>query len=144
MKMAILVKDNAATVMKCLIFAFVTLSLSSCASMSGQVFKEIQNGDSSAHVREVLGDPDQFVPSPKVAGANFWIYHRRSDVCVITIYRDAVAESPLCQKDPSYISPAAAFFKGMGDSMSKNDQPAPRQLNCTSQVMGEFVNTQCN
>ena len=110
--------DQGDQMRKSWIICTVLLSLSSagCVSLRSTAFAKIHEGDSEAHVIEVLGQPDSFRPSQRISGASAWYYVRRGEICGVTIESSTVRYLA-CEVNPNYRNPAGVFLQTFGDSM---------------------------
>lgn len=121
-------------------------SLTGCAGMSGSVFKEIQEGDSTQKVMALYGEPLEFGVNPDYPEVKIWTYKKHGDICQFQIVADAVISSE-CKKDPSYVSPLAAFFigfsKGMQNSARSNPPETNRNISCTANTIGGTTFANC-
>ena len=114
--------------------------LSGCASLHEDVFENIHEGDSSAHVVDILGQPDSFAPSVKIEGAKAWFYVRRSEQCAFTIHEDIVKIIG-CGARPGYVNPIGAALKTMGDGLTRSGDDT---VHCTTTGGDGLYNTNCH
>jgi len=113
--------------MKRLVFL---LLLTGCAShpIRKQVYENIHEGDFSEHVKEVLGEPDQFKVYEKAVG---WFYVRRGDRCGFMFVNDKVTRIS-CINNAHYKNPGQIFgmvLQGAGQGL-QNAQHS--NVNCIS------------
>lgn len=119
---------------------FCLIGLSGCASLHSKVFNNIHEGDSISHVREVLGEPDQFGESKRMPGANAWYYTKKADTCGLTIFDEKVAYVA-CQTDGNYKNAVSKSLEAFSQGLN---QANANQLHCTSYNNGGIISTNCH
>lgn len=131
--------------MRTLLIGMILL-LSGCAhGISDKVFSEVHEGDSADKVQQLLGEPDSFGASSRIAGADAWYYKRGGDMCAFTVHQNIV-KYRACVKDPSYVSPGRGALAGIGAGLQGMGQglQRSRSVNCTSNAYGATTYTNCN
>lgn len=121
-----------------------------------EVFEKIHEGDSKDHVVQILGQPDSFAASQRIAGGAAWYYARNEDYCALTIV-DNIVKIVQCVRNPNYVSPeqqTALILKGLGESRAPASNSTPiiapvsypisRPTNCTTSYVGRTAYTNCN
>lgn len=130
----------------------VSIMLSGCSShpIRQSFFENIHEGDSSEHVKEVMGEPDAFGPSAKIEGATVWHYKKRADVCGVAI-KDNQVKLIGCSEDVSYVSTPkkiltvfGTILGGAGEGMQAASGHSSSSVSCTSFQTGSTVQTNCN
>jgi hypothetical protein len=123
---------------------FLVLGFVGCATaLHTKVYDNIHVGDSSDHVKDVLGSPDSFGPSQKIPGATAWYYTSHGSICGFTINDDKVA-AMACDSS-NYVSPGrralgavGAGLKGMGDGLQNSQRNQPVQTHCNPDYAGGY------
>jgi hypothetical protein len=106
--------------------------LAGCSSLSTEVFDKIHEGDSAEKVKTLFGNPDSFVTSETVPGAQAWRFTRKADTCTLTIQSDVVVARS-CEKNPNYANPAARFMQGFSKGYNESLRNSrSNNLNCTT------------
>lgn len=130
---------------------------SGCASLSQKAYKKVHVGDTKYALIKKMGHPAAFGPNGDQIE---YRYINGRDECVFSL-KDDVVSSMACGKNEdaqasyddgeSKFSKAAKGFSEGFNSARSNDPapvgitpPAKSSYNCTSQVNGNTVNTDCN
>jgi hypothetical protein len=123
----------------------VFFCLVGCASLPSEVHKNIQPGDSTTHVEEVLGNPNSFEPN-SVTGGNILVYVKRSNFCEIYTKNDVVTGTG-CWPNPNYVNPIGAMLQGAGQGLqnaSRNSPPPRQPTSCITTGSPGMYTTNCN
>lgn len=116
-----------------------------CASLKDEVFENIHEGDTAYQLTELLGNPDSFGESQRTPGAKAWYYVRRGSTCGFTI-EDQTITYITCSDNPNYVPPTryvGSVLKGMGDGLKSAVDGNQKNVNCTTQQVGDSAYTNC-
>jgi hypothetical protein len=117
----------------------VVLLLPGCAT---PVYRKVEGrvalGDPSSKVFEILGQPERYLPSQAVYGADEWIYSGGGDICDFLIKNHKVLNIA-CADDPN------TFWRNFVRAMASggNHTTTTNTIHCTSMRMGSLTETEC-